>query len=82
MPFVGERVDDGAVGPVVTVAAVHEVLERRLHRVQFLEFLVELLDVRLRQRAHLPARPLAVLPQAEQLADLFDGESPGRETGG
>ena len=51
---------------VVTVTAVHQVLQRGLHRVQLLELVVEFLDVRLRQRTPLPAWPLAVLPQAEQ----------------
>ena len=40
-------VDDRAVRPVIAVAAMHQMLQRRLHRMQFLKLLVELLDVRL-----------------------------------
>lgn len=69
----GQRVNDGAVGPVVAVTAAHQMLQRGLHRVQLLELVVEFLDVHLRQRTHLPARSLAVLPQAEKLANLLDG---------
>jgi hypothetical protein len=46
---IGPCVDDGAVGPVVAMAAVD-------------------------QGFHLPAGPLAVLPKAEQLADLLQRE--------
>ena len=57
------------------MAAMHEVLERRLHGLEFLELLVQLFDVSLRQRAHLSAGAHAVLPQSKQLADLLDGET-------
>src|SRR5678810_54524 len=67
--------DDGAVRSVVTMAAVHQMLESRLHRLQILELLVELLDVRLRERLHLAAGPSPVLPEPEKLPNLLDGKA-------
>jgi hypothetical protein len=43
---------------------------------QFIELFVELLNVRLGQRAHSATWPLAVLPQTEPLANMIDRETP------
>jgi hypothetical protein len=51
------------------------VLKRTPHDVEFQHFRVELAKMHLRERLDLPARPPAVLPQAEQFANLFDRES-------
>src|SRR5687767_1510945 len=73
-PF-GQALDDGALGPVVALAAMHEMLERRLHGMQLGQLRVELVEVDLGQRLDLPARAAPVLPEAEELADLLDREA-------
>src|SRR6188768_867226 len=73
--LVGQRLEDRALGPLVAMAAVHQVLERRLHREQMGCLLLELADVRLGQRLDAAARTPAVLPQPDQLTDLGDREA-------
>lgn len=80
--FLRQRVDDRAIGPVVTVAAMHEMLERRLHGLEFLELLVQLFDVSLRQCAHLAARTPAVLPQPRATHGSARWRNPGHATAG
>ena len=65
-----QPLQDRALGPIVSVAAVHEVFERRLHREQFCCLLLQLLDVRLGEGFDRAARAPAVLPQANQFGDL------------
>ena len=66
-----QTIEDGALWPVVPVAAVHQVLERCLHRQQLCGLLLELGDVGFSQCLDLAARASPVLPQAEQFSDLL-----------
>src|SRR5512146_942072 len=52
-----------------------ERLQRALHGLQLGDALVELLDVRERERLYLAAGPALVAPQTQELLDLLDGES-------
>jgi hypothetical protein len=70
-----QDIQDGAVRPLIAMAAVHKMLERCLHGQQLLGLLLQRLDVDFGQRLDEPARALAVVPQAQQLANLVDGEA-------
>jgi hypothetical protein len=70
---------DRAVGPVVAAAGSRQFRERILHRAQFDDLGIEIRDLAQRDRLHLPARPLLVLPQPDQQLHLIHrhAEIPG-----
>src|SRR6185437_9763084 len=65
-----EVVEDRTARTLVTVATVHEMLERRLHRLHFRDPGFDLGDVREREALHLVAAAAPVLPEAEELGNL------------
>src|SRR5688500_12040658 len=70
-----QGVKNRAFWAIVTLAAVHQMLKRRLHREDFDELVLKLRDVFLRKRLDSPARPAPILPEPDEVGDLLDREA-------
>jgi hypothetical protein len=62
--YASHFVEDRAIGPLVAMAAVPEMLERGHHGLELGNARAQLVGVALHQLLHLAARPAAVAPQA------------------
>src|SRR5690625_2154837 len=71
----GKILDDGTLGPLVSVAIGRQMLERAAHGVEFLNLGLELGDVILSDRLYLGARPRPVTPERHQDLYLLDREA-------
>ena len=56
---------------MITLAVLHQVLQRIAQLPQFQNLLVQRLDMLARQGLHIGTGALPVLPQGQQLTDLF-----------
>ncbi|MPM93330.1 hypothetical protein SDC9_140467 [bioreactor metagenome] len=71
----GQVVEDGAVRPVIAMAAMHQSLQRALHGLHGGDAFGQRGDVLLRDGLDLAAGAALVLPQAEQGGDLVHGKA-------
>ena len=67
---IGQFVEDGTVGSVVALAALHQRFERTLHARHLGNPSIEIGHMHLRDVFHVGAGATPVLPQLEQFADL------------
>ena len=56
---------------MVALTALDQFVQRIAQAGQFGDFLIQLINVLTRQRLHIAAGALAVLPECQQLADFF-----------
>ncbi len=71
--------EDRAIRAVVAVAVLYQVLQGVAQLGQFADFLVQLFDVLAGQGLDVGAGALAVLPEGQQFADLFQENPKSRE---
>ena len=56
---------------MVAVAVLDQILQGVAQFAEFADLLIQLVDVMARQRLHIVAGPMAILPQGQQFADIF-----------
>src|SRR5258706_7891150 len=70
-PFIARQfIKDRAIGTIIATTAFHQAAEGGFHRLHFRDLALQIGDMRLRQFAHLAARPAFVAPQAQQSGNL------------
>src|SRR5450830_1498881 len=67
--------EDRAVGSMIAVAVLHQVLQGVAQAGQFLDLAAQRLDMLTGQGLDVGTGALAVLPEGQQLADLLQGET-------